>query len=115
MPSIRMFSSGDVATSRARSSPPISNQPWFVVREMSPFETIRMAGILARHTHYDGISLRELYGLMHLGLSIDPANVRNVTMPSAIGKVGAAEVVFPGAGTQELFADLRDDAILQNH
>ena len=48
-------------------------------------------------------------------LSIDPANVRNMTMPSAIGKVGPADVVFPGAGAQEVFADFRDDGILQSH
>ena len=100
-----------------------TNQGWLLIggleraREVatSPLETIRMLGILARHTRYEGVSLRELHGLMQLGLTIDPANVRNMTMPSAIGKVGAADVVFPGAGAQEVFADFRDDAVLQNH
>ena len=100
-----------------------TNQGWLLIggleraREVatSPLETIRMLGILARHTHYDGVSLRELHGLMELGLSIDPANVRNVTMPSAIGKVGAADVVFAAAGAQDVFADFRDDAVMQSH
>jgi hypothetical protein len=100
-----------------------TNQGWLLIggleraREVatSPLETIRMLGILARHTHFDGVSLRELHGLMQQGLSIDPANVRNVTMPSAIGKVGAADVVFAAPGAQDVFADFRDDAILQNH
>jgi hypothetical protein len=81
----------------------------------SPVSKLRLLGLMARHTHYDGVGLRDLYSLLDLGLSIDPANVRNVTMPSAIGKVGAADVVFAGAGSAELFADLRDDAVLQSH
>lgn len=81
----------------------------------SPGAKVRMLALLARHTRYEGVGLRELYSLLDLGVSIDPANVRNITMPSAIGKVGRADVVFAGAGHEALFADLRDDAILQNH
>jgi polyisoprenyl-teichoic acid--peptidoglycan teichoic acid transferase len=81
----------------------------------SPVSKLRLLGMMARHTRVDGIGYRDLYPLLDLGLSLDPANVRNVTMPSAIGKVGAADVVFPGAGATSLFGDLGDDAILQNH
>lgn len=125
---VHMMGPGALSFARNRNIPNgdiarTTNQGWLLVggleraREVatSPFETIRMLGILARRTRYDGVSLRELHNLVQLGLTIDPANVRNVTMPSAIGKVGAADVVFPGAGAQELFADFRDDAILQNH
>ena len=125
---VHMMGPGALAFARNRNIPNgdisrTTNHGWLLIgaleraREVatSPLETVRMAGILARHTHFENISMRELYSLMHLGLSIDPANVRNVTMPSAIGKVGAADVVFAGAGTQEVFADFRDDGILQNH
>lgn len=81
----------------------------------SPVAKLRLLGMMARHTRVDGIGYRDLYPLLDLGLSLDPANVRNVTMPSAIGKVGAADVVFPGAGATSLFGDLGDDAVLQNH
>lgn len=81
----------------------------------SPVSKLRLLGMMARHTRVDGIGYRDLYPLLDLGLSLDPANVRNVTMPSAIGKVGAADVVFPGAGATSLFGDLGDDAILQSH
>jgi anionic cell wall polymer biosynthesis LytR-Cps2A-Psr (LCP) family protein len=81
----------------------------------SPFEQMRMLSLISRHTHFEGVDLRDLYTLITLGVSIDPANVRNVTMPAGIGKVGAADVVFVGAGANELFADFRDDAILQAH
>lgn len=81
----------------------------------SPVSKLRLLGMMARHTRVDGIGYRDLYPLLDLGLALDPGNVRNVTMPSAIGKVGAADVVFPGAGATSLFGDLGDDAILQNH
>jgi LCP family protein required for cell wall assembly len=111
----RHIPNGDIART--------TNQGWLLVaaleraREVShsPFDTMRLLGLMARHTHYDGVGLRDLYSLVDLALSIDPANVRNATMPSAIGKVGKADVVFAAAGTQELFADFRDDAILQTH
>ena len=81
----------------------------------TPFGKMRMLGMIARHTRVEGVGFRDLYSLLGLGLSLDPANVRNVTMPSAIGKVGKADVVFPAGGATGLFADLGDDAVLQNH
>jgi LCP family protein required for cell wall assembly len=100
-----------------------TNQAWLLVAALqrarqvanTPFEQLRLVGMMARHTHVDGVSVRELYNLVNLGVSIDPANVRNVTAPSRIGKVGPADVVFSADGSQELFADFRDDAILQSH
>jgi LCP family protein required for cell wall assembly len=125
---VHMLGQGALSFARNRHIPDgdiarTTNQGWLLMaaleraREVgtTPFETIRMLGILARHTHYEGVSLRELHSLLQLGLTIDPANVRNVTMPSAIGKVGKADVVFAAPGAQEVFADFRDDALLQSH
>ncbi len=81
----------------------------------SPYEVVKMLGLMVRFTRYDGVGLSDLYSLVNLALMIDPASVRNVTMPARIGKVGKADVVFVGPGAQELFADFRDDAILQSH
>lgn len=81
----------------------------------SPVETMRLVGMISRHTRFEGVGLQDFYGLVTLGLSIDPANVRNVTMPSRVGQVGKASVVFAGAGADSLFADFRDDGILQSH
>lgn len=80
----------------------------------TPVSKLRLLGMMARYTRYDGVGFRDLYTLLDVGLSIDPANVRNVTMPASIGKVGKADVVFAAPGSAELFADLRDDAILQS-
>ena len=77
--------------------------------------TLKWMGVLLRHTSFDGIGLGELYRLGRLALSVDPENVRNVTMPGTTGRAANQSVVFPGGGAPGLFADFRDDAILQRH
>jgi len=77
--------------------------------------TLKWMSVLARHTKLDGIGLGDLYRLGRLALSIDPANVRNVTMPGTTGSAANQSVVFVGAGAPALFADFRDDALLQQN
>jgi LCP family protein required for cell wall assembly len=79
-------------------------------------DTARYLSILLRHTEVDGIGGQELYRLGRLALSLDPANVKTVTMPGGTGRVGPASVVLVNvAAASELFADFRDDAVLQRH
>ncbi len=82
--------------------------------EPTAANTLKWVSVLARHTRLDGIGLAELYRLGRLALSIDPANVRNVTMPGTTGSAANQSVVFVGGAAPALFADFRDDAILQN-
>ncbi len=79
----------------------------------SAANTLKWMEVLARHTRLDGIGLGDLYRLGRLALSVDPANVRNVTMPGTTGRAANQSVVFAGAGAAALFADFRDDAVLQ--
>jgi len=79
----------------------------------SAANTLKWMAVLARHTRYDGIGLGDLYRLGRLALSIDPAKVRNVTMPGNAGSAANQSVVFVGGSAPGLFADFRDDAILQ--
>jgi LCP family protein required for cell wall assembly len=81
----------------------------------SPTKIVRDIAVLARHSEMHGMGLRDLYRLGRLGLSIDPGNVRNVVMPWRIGYAGPASVVFVGPGADTLFADFRDNAILDTH
>lgn len=80
-----------------------------------PADTIRQLAVLGRHTDVNGVNLPELYRLGRLALRLDPANIRNVTMPGSIGQAGSASVVFPTGAAGGLFADFRDDAVLQSH
>lgn len=81
----------------------------------SPAKTFKALGTLGRHARLSGVGLVDLYNLGRLGLAIDPARVRNVTMPSSIGMAGAMSVVYPAPAAGALFADFRDDAVLQAH
>ena len=71
--------------------------------------------VLARHARFEGLGLTEAYRLGRLALSLDPATVRNVVLPGAGGNAGGASVVLVAPAADSLFADLRDDAILQSH
>ena len=75
----------------------------------------RYVAMLGRHVAMTGVTPVELYRLGRLALTVDPARVRSVTMPSRIGNVGAQSVVFVGADAAGLFADMRDNAILDRH
>jgi polyisoprenyl-teichoic acid--peptidoglycan teichoic acid transferase len=77
-----------------------------------PVGTLKLLANLGRHTKLEGIGLDDLYALGRLGLSIDPANVRNVGIPIASGSGTRLSL---GAGAAELFADFADDAVLQAH
>lgn len=82
---------------------------------VSTAKTIKWLSVLLRHATFDGAGIGDLYRLGQLALSIDPANVRNVTMPGSVGSAAGQSVVFAGGGASSLFADFRDDAILQSH
>jgi LCP family protein required for cell wall assembly len=85
------------------------------LRDSSPSaaNTLKWMAVLARHTRFDGIGFGDLYRLGRLALSFDPDEVRNVTMPGTTGSAANQSVVFVGASAPALFADFRDDAILQ--
>ena len=80
-----------------------------------PLKTFRWLAVLLRHARVDGAGLGDLYRLGRLALSIDVANVKAVTLPGSAGRAGNQSVVFVGPGADALFADFRDDAILQAH
>jgi polyisoprenyl-teichoic acid--peptidoglycan teichoic acid transferase len=81
----------------------------------SPADTVRYLGILARHTTLDGMSTAELYRLARVAMSIDPANVKSVLVPSTGALIGGTSYVIPTADAPGLFADFADDAILESH
>lgn len=81
----------------------------------TPVNTLKWLAVFTKYARLDGIGLGDLYRLGRLALSIDPANVRNVTMPGNAGQEGDQSVVYVGAAAPGLFADFRDDAILQHN
>ena len=78
-------------------------------------DLVKYVSVLARHARLEGLSLVDAYRLARLAASLDPQNVRNVVMPGAAGNAGGGSVVNVGAGADALFADFRDDGVLQAH
>jgi LCP family protein required for cell wall assembly len=71
---------------------------------------LNLAASVARHIKgSENVSLTDLWHLGRLALSIDPANIRSITIPVG-GGTGSNLVVGDAAG---LFADFRDDGIVQ--
>jgi len=69
----------------------------------------RLLALLGRHAQLDGIGLKDLYKLGRIAFSLDPGKIPNVTMPYTGG-----QCLGLGAGAASLFADFRDDAILES-
>ncbi len=77
-----------------------------------PVDTLKLLANLGRHAQLVGIGVDDLYALGRLGLSIDPANVRNVVVPVAAGS--GTQLRLTG-DAQSLFADFADNAVLDTH
>ncbi|MFP5375579.1 MAG: LCP family protein [Acidimicrobiia bacterium] len=71
----------------------------------------RWIEVLARHASLD-VAPDRLLPLAALARRLDPARVRNVVVPGRIGTAGRASVVYLSAEAANLFADLRDDAVV---
>jgi LCP family protein required for cell wall assembly len=111
----RHFDGGDFVRTYDQSLVILAGLAKLRAEGASAANTLRWLGVLLRHATFDGGSLSDLYQLGRLALSIDPANVRSVTMPGSSGMAGAASVVFVGPDAPSLFADFRDDAVLESH
>jgi LCP family protein required for cell wall assembly len=67
----------------------------------------RLLALLGRHARLDGIGIKDLYRLGRIAFSLDPDEIQNITLP-----VNNGGCLSPGAGSGELFADFRDNAIV---
>ena len=67
-----------------------------------PAGTIRLLGLASRHLELEGTTIPEVYPIARAAMSVDPATIKQVTIP------------LSGAPAS-LYEDFRDDAILQNH
>jgi LCP family protein required for cell wall assembly len=77
--------------------------------------TLHVLDVLYRNVRVEGLNARDVLRLSRAALAVDPQNVRNYTVPVVGGFKGAASVQFLSGDWGGLFADFRDDAVLQNH
>lgn len=109
----KSFSSGDIARSENQGLLMISALTTLHARGTTNSSSIlSLLGILGRHTELIGVNLVDFYRFGRLAFSLDPVNIRNVVTPTG---GGAGSDLSLGAGAEALFADFRDDAVLQSH
>lgn len=75
-------------------------------------DTAAQVATLLTYVRTHGLALEDLFTLARLALTIDPANVANVTMPGTTGSAGGASVVLASPAASALFADFADDAVI---
>jgi polyisoprenyl-teichoic acid--peptidoglycan teichoic acid transferase len=68
----------------------------------------KLLALLGRHAQLDGIGMKDLYRLGRVAFSLNPDQISNITMPWTNG--GCLGL---GAGAAGLFADFRDDGIVE--
>ena len=71
----------------------------------------KLLALLGRHAQLDGIGIKDLYHLGRLAFSLDPNQIKNITVPYT----GGSSCLTLGATAAGLFADFRDDALLESH
>jgi LCP family protein required for cell wall assembly len=106
------FSNGDIRRTENQGYLIIAALQTMQARGLSGGEVLGALGTLARHVVLENASLVDLYRIGRLVLTINSANIKNVVIPTG---GGSGTNLAPGPGIDSLFADFRDDGILQSH
>lgn len=69
----------------------------------------KLLALLGRHAQLDGIGMKDLYNLGRVAFSLNPDQIQNITIPYVGGSC-----LKLGAGGPGLFADFRDDGIVES-
>ncbi len=106
------FGQGDIQRTQNQGLLIIAALQTMQARAMSGGQVLGALSTLAQHVVLENASFVDLYRIGRRVLTIDPANIKNVVIPTG---GGGGSNLAPGPGTDALFADFRDDGILQNH
>jgi LCP family protein required for cell wall assembly len=104
--------SGDIARTGNQAFLILSALATLRAKNPSDAATMILVATLAKHIRTHNIDLRGLWRLGRLALTLDPANIKSVTVPTGGGAGTNLALTGDAAG---LFADFRDDAVLQTH
>jgi LCP family protein required for cell wall assembly len=104
------FARGDVTRTENQGTVVISAFAQLRQRANSPTGAFRLLALLARNSTISGVSLNDLYRLGRLAQSIDPAKIRNMTIP--VGGGGCLPLL---GSAPSVFADFADDGVLETH
>jgi len=96
-----------------------SNQGLLVLDAMRDLRTkmqsaageFKLLALLAQHAQLDGIGIKDLYHLSRVAFSLHPDQIKNITVPYT----GGGNCLTVGPAAAGLFADFRDDGVLESH
>jgi LCP family protein required for cell wall assembly len=71
----------------------------------------KLLALLGRHAQLEGIGIQDLFRLGHIAFTLKPDRIANVVVPYS----GGGNCLTPSAAAPGLFADFRDDAVLESH
>jgi LCP family protein required for cell wall assembly len=104
------FPRGDITRTANQAALLIDAMAQLRQRADSPAGAFRLLALLGRNATITGASLNDLYRLGRLAQSVNPANIRNYTIP-----VGGGQCLPLLSGASGAFADFADDGVLESH
>ncbi len=104
------FPRGDITRTANQAALLLDAMAQLRQRADTPTGAFRLLALLGRNATITGASLNDLYRLGRLAESVNPANIRNYTIP-----VGSGQCLPLLSGASAAFADFADDGVLESH
>ncbi len=73
----------------------------------------KLLALLGQHAQLDGIGIKDLYRLGRTAFSLDPSQIKSINVPYS-ASVGPNSCLQVAASAGPLFADLRDDGVVES-
>ncbi len=108
----KSFATGDIQRTTNQATLIIAALATLRGKDPNAINAVKWTALAARHVQLDGLGVGELYRFGRLALSLDPARIRNATIP--VANSGGTNLA-PTAEARGLFADFADDGVLQTH
>jgi LCP family protein required for cell wall assembly len=106
------FPNGDITRTENQGLVILAALSTLEAKHPTAADTIRLVATLGRHVKLDGVSVVDLFHMARLALTINPANIRNVTIPVTSS---SGTNLVPTGDARSLFADFADDGVLESH
>ncbi len=79
----KSFATGDIQRTQNQGLLILATLATFRTKKPGAADTLKLVALLAQHVQLDGIGMADLFHLGRLALGIDPASIKNVTIPVA--------------------------------
>lgn len=104
------FARGDITRTANQAALVLDAMAQLRQRAATPTGAFRLLALLGANAQITGASLNDLFRLGRLAESVNPAYIRNYTIP-----VGGGQCLPLLSGASSAFADFADDGVLESH